>query len=167
MTRKLLIFDADATLRRCTVPEQGCPNETTFVGDLDTDRLAAEAAGVNFQWAWDFCGKSKHEWTTWLLQRVQANIGPAWVPVGDHLGDMLVMRFDRGGCPICVRKSVGGRLRPRVSIDYRTYRANQCDVCSAVWYLRAPEDAPIQFSPQNMLQYYAKKNRMDDLANGM
>lgn len=30
------------------------PQDTVFVGDLDSDRLAAEAAGVNFEWAKDF-----------------------------------------------------------------------------------------------------------------
>ncbi|HSJ56861.1 MAG TPA: HAD-IIIA family hydrolase [Anaerolineae bacterium] len=30
------------------------PEECLFVGDMDTDRLAAEAAGVPFRWAWDY-----------------------------------------------------------------------------------------------------------------
>ncbi|MBN1658597.1 MAG: HAD-IIIA family hydrolase [Anaerolineae bacterium] len=32
------------------------PEECLFVGDMDTDRLAAEAAGVPFRWAWDYFG---------------------------------------------------------------------------------------------------------------
>jgi histidinol phosphatase-like enzyme len=32
------------------------PQDSLFVGDQDTDRLAAEAAGVPFQWAEDFFG---------------------------------------------------------------------------------------------------------------
>jgi len=31
-------------------------NECLFVGDMDTDRLAAEAAQVPFRWAWDYFG---------------------------------------------------------------------------------------------------------------
>ncbi len=35
----------------------GCgPEETVFVGDREEDRLAAEAAGVRFEWAVDFFG---------------------------------------------------------------------------------------------------------------
>lgn len=30
------------------------PDETLFVGDMELDRQAAEAAGVRFAWAWDF-----------------------------------------------------------------------------------------------------------------
>ena len=32
------------------------PEHALFVGDRDTDRQAAEAAGVDFQWAWEFFG---------------------------------------------------------------------------------------------------------------
>lgn len=244
MATKLLIFDADATLRRCTVPEQGCPNgngewevipwakealakvdwtstrfgiasnqagiakgylskltawrmllecanevlppnaygdvehrairycphdpeqncqcrkpapamlltimenygigpnETTFVGDLDTDRLAAEAAKVQFQWVWDFCGKTKHEWTTWLLKRVLANLGPAWVPVNDGSGDLLVMRFDRGSCPRCE-----GMLRPRMSPCGTALFAEQCDKCSGTWWFQVPHEVPTRYLP--------------------
>jgi D-glycero-D-manno-heptose 1,7-bisphosphate phosphatase len=39
-------------LARFEVRSQDC----LFVGDLDTDRQAAEAAGVPFQWAWHFFG---------------------------------------------------------------------------------------------------------------
>lgn len=51
--KKLVIFDADGTLtpvRAAGVP----PYETLFVGDQETDRQAAEAAGVEFIWAKGF-----------------------------------------------------------------------------------------------------------------
>jgi len=32
------------------------PDDTLFVGDMESDRLAAEAAGVRFMWARDFFG---------------------------------------------------------------------------------------------------------------
>lgn len=38
------------------------PDDALFVGDLDTDRTAAERAGVPFMWAWDFCGIERAEW---------------------------------------------------------------------------------------------------------
>lgn len=42
--------------------------DTLFIGDLDTDKGAAEAAGVSFQWAWDFCGISRDEWISFVEQ---------------------------------------------------------------------------------------------------
>lgn len=36
--------------------------QVVFVGDMESDRLSAEAARVQFQWVWDFCGKTKEEW---------------------------------------------------------------------------------------------------------
>jgi HAD superfamily hydrolase (TIGR01662 family) len=42
---------------------------TIYVGDLDTDRLAAEAAGVEFAWVWDFCERTREEWWNWLGER--------------------------------------------------------------------------------------------------
>jgi len=35
---------------------QARPEECLFVGDQDSDRLAAKAAGVPFRWAWEFFG---------------------------------------------------------------------------------------------------------------
>jgi histidinol-phosphate phosphatase family protein len=35
---------------------QARPQDCLFVGDQDSDRLAAEAAGVPFRWAWEFFG---------------------------------------------------------------------------------------------------------------
>lgn len=40
-----------------------------YVGDLDTDRQAAEAAGIPFVWAWEFCGKTREQWVEWLAMR--------------------------------------------------------------------------------------------------
>jgi HAD superfamily hydrolase (TIGR01662 family) len=34
------------------------PDETLFVGDQDTDKGAAENAGVDFQWAYEFFGRA-------------------------------------------------------------------------------------------------------------
>lgn len=34
-------------------------DETVFIGDQETDRQAAEAAGCRFSWAWDFFGREK------------------------------------------------------------------------------------------------------------
>lgn len=36
------------------------PDQTTFVGDMDTDRQAAQAAGVTFVWAKDFFSWGEH-----------------------------------------------------------------------------------------------------------
>lgn len=33
------------------------PEDTVFIGDMDTDREAAEAAGVRFEWAHEFFGE--------------------------------------------------------------------------------------------------------------
>ncbi len=33
------------------------PDETVYVGDMESDRQAAEAAGVRFAWAWEFFGR--------------------------------------------------------------------------------------------------------------
>lgn len=38
------------------------PEETLFVGDAETDRLAAEAAGISFQYAEEFFGWEKKVW---------------------------------------------------------------------------------------------------------
>jgi HAD superfamily hydrolase (TIGR01662 family) len=38
------------------------PDETLFVGDAETDRMAAEAAGVSFQYAEEFFGWEKKVW---------------------------------------------------------------------------------------------------------
>ncbi len=38
---------------------EALPQECLFVGDQDSDRLAAEAAGVPFEWAWDFFGRPR------------------------------------------------------------------------------------------------------------
>ena len=40
----------------------GNRSTTILVGDLDSDRLCAEAAGVDFSWAWDFFGTSQQRW---------------------------------------------------------------------------------------------------------
>ncbi len=48
------------------------PKNAVYVGDLDTDRLAAESANVPFVWAWDFCGRTCEEWTTYLAERASA-----------------------------------------------------------------------------------------------
>jgi phosphoglycolate phosphatase-like HAD superfamily hydrolase len=37
------------------------PEETIFIGDMETDRQAAEAAGVKFIWAWEFFGREPIE----------------------------------------------------------------------------------------------------------
>jgi D-glycero-D-manno-heptose 1,7-bisphosphate phosphatase len=39
-----------------------------YVGDLESDKQAAEAAHIPFQWVWEFCGKTKEEWTDYLAQ---------------------------------------------------------------------------------------------------
>ncbi len=44
---------------------------TLFVGDLESDEQAARNAGVDFQWAWEFFGKTKEEWVGWLAQRAE------------------------------------------------------------------------------------------------
>jgi histidinol-phosphate phosphatase family protein len=41
-------------------------SQTVFIGDLESDKTAAEAAHVSFQWIWDFCGKTHEEWTNYL-----------------------------------------------------------------------------------------------------
>lgn len=33
------------------------PDDTLYVGDMESDRQAAAAAGVRFAWAWDFFGR--------------------------------------------------------------------------------------------------------------
>lgn len=33
------------------------PDETLYVGDMESDRQTAEAAGVRFAWAWEFFGR--------------------------------------------------------------------------------------------------------------
>jgi len=35
------------------------PGEALYVGDMENDRLAAEAAGCGFVWAWEFFGRSR------------------------------------------------------------------------------------------------------------
>ena len=51
-TRKPKPFLLEWAMRFCGVD----PEHTLFVGDQDTDRQAAEAAGVDFRWAWEFFG---------------------------------------------------------------------------------------------------------------
>jgi D-glycero-D-manno-heptose 1,7-bisphosphate phosphatase len=46
-------------------------NRTIYVGDLEADKLEAENAGVSFQWAWEFFGRSKEEWVGWLAMRAE------------------------------------------------------------------------------------------------
>lgn len=47
--------------------EYGVVNsQIVCVGDMDSDKQAAEAAHVEFQWIWDFCGKTKEEWLATL-----------------------------------------------------------------------------------------------------
>ncbi len=36
--------------------------DAVFVGDLPSDEQAAKNAGVRFEWAWDFFGRSREEW---------------------------------------------------------------------------------------------------------
>ncbi len=55
-----IVFDARSTKRH-----------TLYVGDLEVDRLVAEKAGVDFQWAWEFFGKTKEEWVGWLARRAE------------------------------------------------------------------------------------------------
>jgi D-glycero-D-manno-heptose 1,7-bisphosphate phosphatase len=59
----LIRFEARASKRK-----------TLFVGDLGSDQQAAENAGVHFQWAWDFFGKSKGKWVGWLQERANADL---------------------------------------------------------------------------------------------
>jgi histidinol-phosphate phosphatase family protein len=45
------------------------PNSrVVYVGDLESDKKAADAAHVSFQWAWEFCGKTQEEWTRYLAE---------------------------------------------------------------------------------------------------
>lgn len=37
-----------------------------YVGDLESDKNAAEAAHIPFQWIWEFCGKTRDEWMSYL-----------------------------------------------------------------------------------------------------
>lgn len=37
-------------------------SQTIMIGDMVTDQQAAENAGVEFSWIWDFCGKTREEW---------------------------------------------------------------------------------------------------------
>jgi D-glycero-D-manno-heptose 1,7-bisphosphate phosphatase len=45
--------------------------QTLFVGDLESDKQAAENAGCDFAWAWDFCGVERDEWIGWLAKRAE------------------------------------------------------------------------------------------------
>jgi D-glycero-D-manno-heptose 1,7-bisphosphate phosphatase len=38
------------------------PARTMFVGDMDTDKMAANSAGIEFAWIWDFCGVTREAW---------------------------------------------------------------------------------------------------------
>ena len=51
-TKKPNSFLLEWAMRVCGV----APEHTLFVGDRETDRQAAEAAGVDFMWAWEFFG---------------------------------------------------------------------------------------------------------------
>jgi D-glycero-D-manno-heptose 1,7-bisphosphate phosphatase len=43
------------------------PNSrVVYIGDLESDKQAADAAHVSFRWVWDFCGKTQEEWTDYL-----------------------------------------------------------------------------------------------------
>ena len=35
------------------------PEQTVYIGDMDSDREAAVRAGVKFEWAWEFFGREK------------------------------------------------------------------------------------------------------------
>lgn len=47
------------------------PQDTVFVGDLDSDRLAAEAAGVRFEWADDFFNRDEEVVTEVVEPKVE------------------------------------------------------------------------------------------------
>lgn len=117
------------------------PISTVYVGDLETDEQAAQAAGCGFQWIWDFCGKSAEDWTHYLAARHQAEPGPAWVDSPD--GTTMVMRLDRGACPRCKV----GTLRPQITTDGSAYFADRCDACRASWWTQTPKTVPSRFLP--------------------
>jgi D-glycero-D-manno-heptose 1,7-bisphosphate phosphatase len=117
------------------------PLSTVYVGDLDTDEQAAQAAGCGFQWAWDFCGKTAEDWTYYLAARHQAELGPAWVDSPD--GNTMVMRMDRGACPRCKV----GALRPQITTDGSAHFADRCDSCRALWWTQTPKAVPSRFLP--------------------
>jgi len=37
-------------------------SRTLFIGDMDTDEMAAKNAGIEFAWIWDFCNLTRDEW---------------------------------------------------------------------------------------------------------
>lgn len=41
-------------------------SQVVYVGDMESDKYAADAAHVAFQWAWEFCGKTREEWAAML-----------------------------------------------------------------------------------------------------
>jgi D-glycero-D-manno-heptose 1,7-bisphosphate phosphatase len=49
-------------LQRAMLIHSVGPSQTIMIGDMDTDQQAAENAGVEFAWIWDFCGKTRDEW---------------------------------------------------------------------------------------------------------
>jgi histidinol-phosphate phosphatase family protein len=48
---------APGAIQDALVRFQAQPQDCLFVGDQESDRLAAKAAGVPFQWAWEFFGR--------------------------------------------------------------------------------------------------------------
>jgi histidinol-phosphate phosphatase family protein len=54
------------------------PHQALYVGDLDSDRQAAEFARCGFAWAWDFCGVPKDEWVGWLAKRAEDGSRSVW-----------------------------------------------------------------------------------------
>jgi D-glycero-D-manno-heptose 1,7-bisphosphate phosphatase len=58
---------------KCRKPEPGMINaimgyhkmpksRSIFIGDMDTDEMAAKNAGVEFAWIWDFCNVTRETW---------------------------------------------------------------------------------------------------------
>ncbi len=61
------------------------PEQVVYVGDLESDELAANAADVRFEWVWDFCGQTEEAWKGWLVARAAETAMVTSVLVADQL----------------------------------------------------------------------------------